>query len=79
MKYYRVKPEYDNKRLLKFHRGGGLEFDGILVGKELYTVKEWVKLCNTHLMGDLLNAVEEVEIKKSRVYWFFGARFEMEG
>ena len=38
MKYYRIKPEYDNTRLLK------RTFDGILIGNELYTVKEWKKL-----------------------------------
>ena len=38
MKYYRIKPEYDNTRLLK------RTFDGILIGNELYTVKEWERL-----------------------------------
>ena len=38
MKYYRVKPEYDNARLLK------RTFDGILIGNELYTVKAWERL-----------------------------------
>ena len=41
MKYYRVKPEYDNTRLLNRAKR---TFDGILISNELYTVKEWERL-----------------------------------
>ena len=37
MKYYRVKPQYDNCKLSR-------SFE-ILVGTELFTVKEWEKAC----------------------------------
>jgi hypothetical protein len=40
MKYYRVKPEYDNELRFKFKRGGGLEIDGIDITNELYTKRE---------------------------------------
>lgn len=60
MKYYKVKKEADNKK----RRDGD-----IYVADELYTVKEAEKLnINT-------NYVEQVEIPKSHVYWFFGCRF----
>lgn len=87
MKYYRVKPQYDNYKLSK-------SFE-ILVGKELFTVKEWEKACikwanrNTLRRGEsktVTPAVKQafsrmfdiVEIPKNKTYWFFGARFEME-
>ena len=37
MKYYRVKPQYDHCKLSR-------SFE-ILVGTELFTVKEWEKAC----------------------------------
>lgn len=69
MTYYRVKPQYDNKTRFKFHKGGGLEIDGIFVGNELYTSKEISKF-----PGGILYC-EQVEIPKSKIYFFFGARF----
>jgi hypothetical protein len=69
MLYYRVKPENDNKRRYKFHRGGGLEIDGIFVGNELYTPKE----INKYPGGVLL--CDPVNVSKKQVYFFFGARF----
>lgn len=60
MKYYKVKPEADNKR-----RSDG----SIYVANELYTEKETEKL-------NLNKAfLEVVEVSKKSVYWFFGARF----
>lgn len=60
MKYYRVKPEYDNKR----------RCDGsILVANELYTSKE-IQRFNIPAV-----AVEAVEVSKRAIYFFFGARF----
>lgn len=69
MKYYRVKPEYDNKTRYKFKRGGGLEIDGIYIKNELYTEKEIKKYLG------FARYVDVVEIPKSKIYFFFGARF----
>ncbi len=72
MLYYQVKQEHDNKTRFKFHKGGGLEIDGIYIKNELYTPREikkylgGVTYCNT------------IEIKKSKIYFFFGARFAAE-
>lgn len=72
MKYYRVKPEYDNKKRYQWnnHRQGVP--DGILIGNELYTPAEYKKLANCPAW------FEEVEISRKKVYFFFGARFAME-
>lgn len=69
MIYYRVKPENDQKTRFKFHRGGGLEIDGIFVKNELYTAREIKKYPGA------VSYCERVEIPKSKVYFFFGARF----
>ena len=69
MLYYRVKPENDQKTLYKFHRGGGLEIVGHLIANELYTVKE------TQKYFDIIRYCEPVNIPKSKIYFFFGARF----
>ena len=45
MKYYKVKPEYDNKTRYKWRCGHGVS-DGILIANELYTEKEYQKLAN---------------------------------
>ena len=69
MKYYQVKEENDGQRRYKFHRGGGLEIDGEYIKGELYTEREikkylgYAKICKV------------VEIPKSKIYFFFGARF----
>lgn len=63
MRYYRVKSENDQKQRL----------DGsILIANELYTGKEaeWHRIESERLAP--------VNIPKSRVYFFFGARFEIE-
>lgn len=46
MKYYRVKPQYDNKVRYKWnnHRQGVP--DSILIANELYTPKEFERLAN---------------------------------
>ena len=62
MLYYRVKPEYDNKR----------RCDGsIMVSNELYTRKELERFSIPAV------AVEPIEISKRTIYFFFGARFTM--
>ena len=68
MKYYRIKPEYDNARLLK------RAFDGILISNELYTVKEWEKLVLKYRVSEAV--CEPVNVKPKETYWFFGARFQ---
>ena len=61
MIYYQVLPQYDNKA-----RKDG----SILVGNELYTKKEMQRFSIPE------SYVQEKEVKKSNVYFFFGARFE---
>lgn len=71
MIYYRVKRNYDDydlvdRKLLKKCR---LK---VLVKDELYTLKEIEK-------NDIpLETLEKIEIKRTRTFYFFGARFEDE-
>ena len=67
MKYYRIKQEYDNARLLK------RTFDGILIGNELYTDKEWERLVLKYRVSEAVCDI--VNVKSKETYWFFGARF----
>lgn len=60
MTYYKVKPEFDQKR-----RADG----SIFVGGELYTKSELKRY-----KAENLNIFEVVNIPKNKVYWFFGAR-----
>lgn len=85
MKYYRVKPEFDNYKMSK-------NYD-IFVGNELFTEKELEKVKikyanrnNTKRSIMSLSAADEkilmsrfdiIEIPKSKTYWMFGARFEI--
>ena len=70
MKYYKVKPEYDNKTRYKWNSRRQGAPAGILVGNELYTPAEFKRLANCPAW------FEEVEIKKTETYICFGARFE---
>lgn len=72
MKYYRVRPEFDNKQVA---------CDGYyLVGNELYTPAE-LRGLETRYKAYYRNPMnfsrmfEEVEVSKRTVYFFFGARF----
>ena len=69
MKYYKVKPQYDNKTRYTWnnHRQGVP--DSILIANELYTPFEFSRLANCPAWFDI------VEISKRKIYWFFGARF----
>lgn len=72
MKYYKVRPEFDNKQVA---RNGHY-----LVGNELYTPAELRKLearYNAYYRTPLnfMRMFEEVEVSKRSVYFFFGARF----
>ena len=77
MKYYRVKPQYDNKRLCVIKQGKYVNCGDILIARELYTVKEWKKIVKSHVFGfSPADCVEMVEIPKNKTYRSFGARFE---
>lgn len=77
MKYWKVKPTFDNKSLCVIKHGHYVNAGDILIANELYTIKEYQKLVDTRFFGFApYSAVELVEIPKNRVYWFFGARFE---
>jgi hypothetical protein len=71
MKYYRVKPEYDN---LRKYNGKKVLFDGIWIASELYTQKELEKLTKAGFTV-LYKYFDPVEISKKQTYFFFGARF----
>lgn len=80
MQYYQVKPKADNKRLFAIKGGAYVNCGDFLIAKELYTPKEWEKIIKSHVFGcDPADCVEVVEVPKNKIYWFFGARFEMEG
>lgn len=70
MKYFKVKPEYDNFRLI--YNG---KHNGILVGNELYTEKELYKKKILFCYGVDFKMFTMIEIPKNKVYFFFGARF----
>ena len=70
MRYYRVKPEFDNFRLW---RNG--KYAGILVANQLYTEKELEKRRVLFCRRVRFDMFERVEVPKNKVYWFFGARF----
>ena len=73
MLYYRVKPEYDNKKRYRWNNHGQRVVDGsILVGNELYTPGEFRKIANCPAWFD------KIQINKNKTYFFFGARFESE-
>lgn len=71
MKYYRVPRKLDGRAVC-----GPGNYTGpvkrYLVGNELYTEKE----CSRY--GITLDGLEAVEIPKTRIFWFFGARFEFD-
>ena len=69
MLYYKVKPQYDNKTRYIRNNKRQIIPNGILIGGELYTPKEYEKLMNCSEWFD------KVEIPKNKIYFFFGARF----
>ena len=71
MLYYKVKEQYDNKRIYKRNNKGQLVYNGFLVGNELLTQKELEKLGNV-----CLDWFQKVNVKKTDTYFFFGARFQ---
>ena len=71
MKYYKVKPQYDNKTRYTRNNRQGVRENGIIVANELYTPSEFKKLALCPAW------FEVVEISKRDIYTFFGARFEI--
>jgi len=67
MKYYRVRPEYD-----QHHKNTRIRDGNIYIGGELYTPTE------VKQQGLDLNCLQRVEVSRKSVYWFFGARFSTE-
>ena len=68
MKYYRVRPQYD-----QFPQNPKVRDGNILVGGELLTEKEFNELPFVYA-----GAFEEVDIPKNETYWCFGARFQID-
>ena len=76
MRYYRVKPEYDQKQRIKNHKYRiKRKPDGIFVANELYTAGELDKFYLT--LEEEKKMFEPVVIPKNKVYWFSGCRFEI--
>ena len=69
MKYFKVKPEFDQRARYTMARGGGLNWDSIFIANELYTSAELKRYPGA------AQYVEPVEIPKSKIYFCFGARF----
>lgn len=75
MKYYKVKEKYDNYRLIK-QKGNHLVYDGILIGCELLTEKEYLKYKVKYVnLKD--ESFDIININRNNTYRLFGARFEM--
>lgn len=70
MKYYRVN-EKGADRYIFSHFTNGRQSSIHLIKNELYTEKEREK------EQIPFSYLEEVNISKKNIYWFFGARFEM--
>jgi len=70
MKYYRVKAKYDNETRYTWNNHHQGVPNGIIVGNELYTPREFEKLAMCP------EWFEVVEISKRAIYTCFGARFE---
>jgi len=60
MKYFQVRPEFDQRRTCPKH---------FLVANELYTTREMKRLTVP------LYCVTEIHIPETKVYWCFGVRF----
>lgn len=70
MKYYRVRPEYDQRPRYVWKYFQGVP-DGVVLAGELYTPKEYERLAMCPAW------FEEVNVSKRNIYWSFGARFQM--
>lgn len=83
MKYYRIKFEFDDVTRYRWSRQGTgpiLVADGAYVAGELMTAKEMEKHKTRYLLPAPVDEFTEiVNIPKTRVHWFSGARFINEG
>lgn len=70
MKYYRVKPEYDNKIRYTWNNHKQGVPNGILIANELYTPCEYKRLATCPAWFDVVN------LSKNKTFFSFGARFE---
>lgn len=73
MLFYKVNKDCDNKKVYHFKRGRWC-YDGIIVGNELYTQKEYSRLMEFSNLHS--SYFTPVNVKKNKTVWFFGARFE---
>ena len=75
MKYYRVLPQYANKHTkYTYDKHNRPKWNGYFhIANELLTETE-IKKHNY-----IKEYCEVVEIPKTKIYWFFGARFESVG
>ena len=69
MKYYKVKPENDNRFVCDINNKRIIT---TLVANELYTENEY----NKKGLSIYVNYFDVVNISNKRTYFFFGARFE---
>lgn len=85
MLYYRVKPEYNGIQVLtRVKNNTAWHNKYYLIASELYTSAEFNRLKNESVLSgnglyferDFMKAFEKVNIKKSKIYWMFGARFQ---
>ena len=76
MKYFRVKKEYDNKpKLNKYYYKTRYHYKyDIWIGGELYTALELNRIEKSGIPVNM-TYFEEIEIPKTKTYFFFGARF----
>ena len=64
MKFYQVLPQYDQK-----YKNPRVHDDNIYIANELYTPRE------VERQKLNLKYMREVDVPRTSVYWFFGARF----
>ena len=78
MTYFKVKHEFDNKPKHNKNFGKTRHHykDDIFIGGELYTQGE-INILEKKKIHFYYDMFEQVEIPKTKTYWFFGARFEV--
>lgn len=69
MKYYRVRPEYDQRTRYTWNNHHQGVSNGVVLANELYTPREFDRLAMCPAW------FEEVNVSKRNIYWSFGARF----
>ena len=74
MKYYKVKSEFDNKRLLT-KKSKTKFYELLLIKNELYTPKEYEKLKQLFDIRLKDEYFDLIEVSKKTIYLMFGARF----